>query len=874
MMHRTRRGSHHSCPAPRLEAVSESMEVTREDHLLVQTMESVGDGNFSIGGRSVDASSSPSRKGVKNRLANMLRGRPMNGSSSNSSSQPSHAKPRRNESNAGSPPRTPASSQPQQRRANDLTNSGSLQLRRTRSSTPSSDSDNVSIWSDNVTVEGLRSVGTSVTIGSVETVKHSNKKKPLPAMAKMTAIPVVETSKPPADKPLSKGAESYVPSSKKTTWSKFKRALKPFKTSSSPQISKKTSATSVSNAPAKQAGNRPRVQSYDKVKMTTTTKSDRTQQPHRVSAPPLFQRSKSGGDPMRARSDPLAVERDLATLDNMVRGRLDGLDVMTLGCALWENAPTAHLATLGGTTNYRNTRTSTAQNPWEETRYSVTGRSTFYAPADMVKDMLWTSGGRATPEIILDGCAPGPEDRWSVQIEGTQKPKFEFTYDNNSSVGPPPPGLQEASTDEHTESTATDEYDSPVLSAHKLWTSLWGPDPIPSAKPNRDLINNIAVEGDFVHSGKSDEVDMEADDPLLSLAANSNVPIDIDEDTFIVTTREHLDAIQEIAAVPLSEGRFETALRVLDKLLLGLTSNSRHDQRFLLGATHHNIGLINMWQGNFERANAAFEQALEERKKIMEEDHADLVVTKVRRAQCLFAMERFDEASGLLEECLRLAPQEDAMVRTKVLNNLSMVCYHKHEVSKALRFLAQALELQREFLDGPVKRESIIYDAAVSLSNMGKLYLERSDYALCNSVYEEALLLQTSIFQRDNPIVIQAYINLAWSKGLSGQSTTALKLLESCVRVQSVSYGEDSSSTVETSGWMAHLYSRVERYNEALALYRKIRQWQKQHLKANTPLFHITGPQTSTHPSVKMVKDCIKSIEERNASNASLSPWV
>jgi len=38
-----------------------------------------------------------------------------------------------------------------------------------------------------------------------------------------------------------------------------------------------------------------------------------------------------------------------------------------------------------------------------------------------------------------------------------------------------------------------------------------------------------------------------------------------------MTTREHVVAIQEIAAVLILEGGFVTALRIMEKLLLGLT---------------------------------------------------------------------------------------------------------------------------------------------------------------------------------------------------------------------------------------------------------------------------------------------------------------
>jgi hypothetical protein len=71
----------------------------------------------------------------------------------------------------------------------------------------------------------------------------------------------------------------------------------------------------------------------------------------------------------------------------------------------------------------------------------------------MVKHMLWTSGGRSKPEMILEGFSPGTRDRWTVEMEGTtgQNLKYEFTYALDNLA--PPPALQQIPIDEHTACT-------------------------------------------------------------------------------------------------------------------------------------------------------------------------------------------------------------------------------------------------------------------------------------------------------------------------------------------------------------------------------------------------------------------------------------
>lgn len=771
------------------------------------------------------------RKGVKTRFANILRPRLNRGTSNPSTpdsrcrtqstnsappglveASPSRDKKSTSRQQPGSPRRQNIGSPRRQNIGSP--NTGSSQQKHARMSAPQPPPEDDCIsCSDNMTDGGVdgtqRSLATQ-TVCSVETVKVSNK---------ATLSPVAEDAKTP--------------------WNKIIRVLKPFKPSS-PAESEDTKMLTKTN--------RRRVQSYDK----GASKNNAETTFSFLFANPMLERSSS------IDSNQSSLKKlELAALDMSVRGHFDGVDAMRLGSVLWQTSNTdsdepSHLF------------------PWDDTRYTVAGRSTRYSPADLVKEMLWTSSGRAKPEMILDGFIPGPEDRWSVQIENLPNVNFAFTCAPESSG---PPLLQAVSTDENTSSTGTDDHDSPTMCSHKLWTSLWGSDPMPGGQPNRDLLIQVGChtgEKDARKIQNSDANDMIIDDPLLSLAACKSIPIDIDEDTFIVSTRDHLMSIQDIAAVPLSEGRFDTALRILEKLISGLETNVTDERKYIRGTTYHNIGLIHLWQGNYTQAHSALSEALKERKKNLRY-HIDVVVTISRLSQSLFALERFDEAATVLEECLTLVG-EDTVVLAKVLNNLAIVYYHEQEVSKALRYLTQALEAQRQCLDAPIRREHIVYDTAITLSNMGKLCLAETNFELCCSVYEEALLLQTSIFKKDHPLVMQAYVNLAWAKALAGHSRTALRLLESCHRVQTMHFGPDAAATVETEGWMAHFHARVEQYNEALPIYQRIREWQNQHLATNSTVFFSLGHPHEIHPAVHLVEDCIKNIED--ASGGSLTLWI
>lgn len=105
------------------------------------------------------------------------------------------------------------------------------------------------------------------------------------------------------------------------------------------------------------------------------------------------------------------------------------------------------------------------------------------------------------------------------------------------------------------------------------------------------------------------------------------------------------------------------------------------------------------------------------------------------------ALESYDDAVNSLEYALGMTPAENA-TRAKILNNLGAVHYQRGDLTLALESFTSALEIQRQWLEGPVRREPIVYDASVSLTNMGKVYNDKNDYELAFYVLEEACLVR------------------------------------------------------------------------------------------------------------------------------------
>jgi Tfp pilus assembly protein PilF len=110
----------------------------------------------------------------------------------------------------------------------------------------------------------------------------------------------------------------------------------------------------------------------------------------------------------------------------------------------------------------------------------------------------------------------------------------------------------------------------------------------------------------------------------------------------------------------------------------------------------------------------------------------------------LFALEKWNDALHVLEKSLTIVCNENA-TRAKIFNNMGVLHYQRQDTMQAMASFAAALEIQRLWLDNRVRRNSIIFDASVTMGNMGKLYLEQENYHLSFFVNEEALLVRRRV---------------------------------------------------------------------------------------------------------------------------------
>lgn len=683
---------------------------------------------------------------------------------------------------------------------------------------------------DNSSVNGEVSVGqmsVAQTVTSIDTVKISNRN----ALAISAAAVAAAQQQAEGDDGHSKG--------KKTTWKK----LKNFMSNNQRKVDSRTDSDDGHSDMVPYGGpiglRRTHAKSADYPSGDHEATSSSSSVAGTISSLIGNRRRTASTDTPKTNQRALQEQhrREKAILDDAVRGRLDGTDLLYLG--------PAYQISLERQQHSRNVAAAESSTPWEPaSTFSFAGRSTQYSTRQMVDDMMWrpTTGDQRATEIVLEGFYR--DDRWIVTLD---VPRSTFSRSGSSS------DAKKSAVDHHAKNTLdsvplmqlTDEEEqshstSPTadeVPRHKLWNNMWGAENKPPPKP----------------SHMSSVEDIDESDSILEMAASCSVPIDLDEDTFMISNAGHLESVHDLAAVPLQHGRFEESMFIFRKILKGVRIQETDSLRHLEGVTLHNMAVILMWQHKYEEALDYVGKAIKARLQYLPENHPDIAVSLSRQGVCYFALEQYGMAVASFQAAVDIFKPK-SVAKAKALLNLGVANYQSGDDVEALDNFNEALNIQRMWLEGPVKREANVFGAAVMLGNMGKVYIKRGDYDLAISVYEEALLLLTSIFPKDNEMVLGSRASLALAWAFNDQPQKAIKILNSVFRCQVERFGPGTVEVIETTGVIGNLHFGLGNYEDALKCFTPVLKWQKAHLRGNHPSYE------KTKVFMKKIKNTIKTV--------------
>lgn len=170
----------------------------------------------------------------------------------------------------------------------------------------------------------------------------------------------------------------------------------------------------------------------------------------------------------------------------------------------------------------------------------------------------------------------------------------------------------------------------------------------------------------------------------------------------------------------------------------------------LLGITAHNMGVVCILAGRDGESISYFREAVDLKKAAFGEEHPEVAVSLDELGIQLFAAEKFGEALSVFNESKRILSKLDETSHFRLcmlLNNISCCTFQMGNALAASGLMHEARELQRErSARSSAKIDLDLLYLAILANNYGYLKAQLKDYEEARALFEEAMLIQQSIF--------------------------------------------------------------------------------------------------------------------------------
>jgi len=235
--------------------------------------------------------------------------------------------------------------------------------------------------------------------------------------------------------------------------------------------------------------------------------------------------------------------------------------------------------------------------------------------------------------------------------------------------------------------------------------------------------------------------------------------------------------IHELASTCLENGEFELSLSWF-QILLEQYKAKHGELHQNIGATLHNIGIVQMRLENYDEALLSFQKAVRVRRGAIGRDHADVATSLVKVGVVELLLHRFDAALLTFREALSVRRHALGHLHpstARIYNNIGCAHAKFNEVREARCAFEAALDVQRNALLYDPGNEQLQFAVSTTLSNLAHLYTSRGMHAKASMVLAEALSFQESVFCNDHPLVMSTLDALADSYASCGENINALK---------------------------------------------------------------------------------------------------
>jgi tetratricopeptide (TPR) repeat protein len=229
-----------------------------------------------------------------------------------------------------------------------------------------------------------------------------------------------------------------------------------------------------------------------------------------------------------------------------------------------------------------------------------------------------------------------------------------------------------------------------------------------------------------------------------------------------------------------------------------------------------NLGSLYEAQGEYEQAKQLYSEALD----ILQEqgNYADAIARLNDLAGIHHAQGHYEQAIELYNQALEIyedGKDTDIATYASTINLLAGTYHAQEKYAEAENKYLEALDIRRN-LKGLGESNP---DVAISLNNLGLLYADQGRLDEAKSHYEQALLIQKSLFGETNLDIATTLNNLALLFYSQHNLLEAEKSLEATLKIRQKLLGKNHPDVAGSLNNLAGIYKAQGRFAEAKPLY-------------------------------------------------------
>jgi serine/threonine protein kinase/Tfp pilus assembly protein PilF len=245
------------------------------------------------------------------------------------------------------------------------------------------------------------------------------------------------------------------------------------------------------------------------------------------------------------------------------------------------------------------------------------------------------------------------------------------------------------------------------------------------------------------------------------------------------------------------------------------------------------IGRVYLHLGQHHEAERLLGQALELRRQVLGEEHADVAQSMNLLGETIYARGDYEAAEPLLRQALvvrRKVLGEDDPTVAESLNNMGALLWVTGDLAAAEPYYREALALRRRLLGDE--------DPAVtqSLNNLAVLLHSAGNLEEAEALYRETLALRMDVLGEDHPETINSMNNLGAVLRAKGDHDEAEPLLREALALRRKVLGEEHPEVAESMDELALTLQAGARYDEADPLLRQALALRLKLLEESHPL--------------------------------------